>query len=158
MSHATSPFAKRRYRVVRVTREWEMARSSFYYQLHVAAQPERALQRRGEDRLERRRAARKDPPAAPRARSRCMNTVNSLSKQSGAKQVNPAPDSPVIQNILNLAAHPIADSLNPSFCLRIQPIDKVSESRNFFFNSQIAIGLGSRRGYTVNGSNQDQPT
>jgi hypothetical protein len=40
MSHATSPFAERRYGLVRVTREWEMARSSFYYQLHVVAQPE----------------------------------------------------------------------------------------------------------------------
>lgn len=47
MSHATSPFAERRYGVVRVTREWEMARSSFYYQLRMAAQPERALGRRG---------------------------------------------------------------------------------------------------------------
>jgi len=47
MSHATSPFAERRYGVVRVVREWEMARSSFYYQLHVAAQSERALRRRG---------------------------------------------------------------------------------------------------------------
>jgi len=47
MSHATSPFAERRYGVVRVTREWEMARSSFYYQLRMAAQPERALRRRG---------------------------------------------------------------------------------------------------------------
>src|SRR3989304_804288 len=47
MSHATSPFAKRLYGVVRVTREWEMARSSFYCQLRMAAQPERALRRRG---------------------------------------------------------------------------------------------------------------
>jgi putative transposase len=47
MSHATSPFAERRYGVARVTREWEMARSSFYYQLHVAAQSERMLRRRG---------------------------------------------------------------------------------------------------------------
>jgi transposase InsO family protein len=47
MSHATSPFAERRYGVVRVTREWQMARSSFYYQLRMAAQPERALRRRG---------------------------------------------------------------------------------------------------------------
>ena len=45
MSHATSPFAERRYGVVRVTREWEMARSSFYDQLRRAAQPERALRR-----------------------------------------------------------------------------------------------------------------
>ena len=29
----------------------------------------------------------------------------------------------------------IADLLNPSFCLRVQPIDKASESRDFFFNS-----------------------
>jgi len=47
MSHATSPFAERRYGVARVTREWEMARSSFYYQLRLAAGPERALRRRG---------------------------------------------------------------------------------------------------------------
>jgi transposase InsO family protein len=47
MSHATSPFAERRYGVVRVTREWEMAHSSFYDQLRMAAQPERALRRRG---------------------------------------------------------------------------------------------------------------
>jgi len=47
MSHATSPFAERRYGVVRVTREWEMARSSFYYQLRMAAQPERGALRRG---------------------------------------------------------------------------------------------------------------
>lgn len=47
MSHATSPFAERRYGVARVTREWRMARSSFYYQLRRAAQPERALWRRG---------------------------------------------------------------------------------------------------------------
>jgi hypothetical protein len=47
MTHATSPFAERRYGVVRVMREWEMARSSFYYQLHVVAQPERTLRRRG---------------------------------------------------------------------------------------------------------------
>jgi putative transposase len=47
MSHATSPFTKQLYGVVRVTGEWEMARSSFYYQLRMAAQPERALRRRG---------------------------------------------------------------------------------------------------------------
>jgi hypothetical protein len=47
MSHATSPFAQRRYGVVRVTRQWEMARSSFYDQLRRAAQPEQALPRRG---------------------------------------------------------------------------------------------------------------
>ena len=47
MSHATSPFAERRYGVARVMREWEMARSSFYYQLHMAAPSERMLQRRG---------------------------------------------------------------------------------------------------------------
>jgi len=47
MTHATSPFAERRYGVVRVMREWKMARSSFYYQLHVVAQPERTLRRRG---------------------------------------------------------------------------------------------------------------
>src|SRR5271155_6069717 len=47
MSQAASPFAKRRYGVVRVTRAWEMARSSFYHQRAVAAQPDRVLQRRG---------------------------------------------------------------------------------------------------------------
>jgi len=47
MSQATSPFAERRYGVVRVTRAWEMARSSFYDQLHRAMQPARALRRRG---------------------------------------------------------------------------------------------------------------
>jgi len=47
MSHATSPSTEQRYGVVRVTHEWEMARSSFYYQLRMAAQPERALRRRG---------------------------------------------------------------------------------------------------------------
>ena len=47
MSRATSPFAGRHYGVVRVTREWEMARSSFYYQREIAAQPGRVLGRRG---------------------------------------------------------------------------------------------------------------
>src|ERR1019366_2917777 len=47
MSHATSPSTEQRYGVVRVTHAWEMARSSFYYQLRTAAQPERALRRRG---------------------------------------------------------------------------------------------------------------
>ncbi len=47
MSHATSPFAERRYGVVRVTREWEMARSSFYHQRALAARPDRVLRRRG---------------------------------------------------------------------------------------------------------------
>jgi hypothetical protein len=42
----------------------------------------------------------------------------------------------------------IANLLNPSLSLRIQPIDKVSESRDFVLNSQIAIRLGRRRGYT----------
>ena len=44
--------------------------------------------------------------------------------------------------------HVIADFLNPSFCLRIQPSDKVSESRDLFLNSQIAIGLALGSGYT----------
>src|SRR5205807_8938587 len=48
MSRAASPFAGRLYGVVRVTREWEMARSSFYYQLRIAAQPQRVLRRRGQ--------------------------------------------------------------------------------------------------------------
>ena len=47
MSQATSPSTEHRYGVVRVTHAWEIARSSFYYQLRVAAQPERALRRRG---------------------------------------------------------------------------------------------------------------
>ena len=47
MSHATSPFAERRYGVVRVTREWEMARSSFYHQRALVARPDRVLRRRG---------------------------------------------------------------------------------------------------------------
>jgi putative transposase len=47
MSRAASPFTGRRYGVVRVTREWEMARSSFYYQREIAAQPGRMLGRRG---------------------------------------------------------------------------------------------------------------
>ncbi len=47
MSRAASPFTGRRYGVVRVTREWEMARSSFYYQRGIAAQPGRMLGRRG---------------------------------------------------------------------------------------------------------------
>jgi transposase InsO family protein len=44
---AASPFTERRYGVARVTREWELARSSFYYQRGIAAQPDRVLQRRG---------------------------------------------------------------------------------------------------------------
>ena len=47
MSRAASPFTGRRYGVVRVTREWEMARSSFYYQREIAAAPGRVLGRRG---------------------------------------------------------------------------------------------------------------
>ena len=47
MSRAASPFANRNYGVVRVTREWEMARSSFYHQRWRAGQPLRVLQRRG---------------------------------------------------------------------------------------------------------------
>src|ERR1700693_4817287 len=47
MSRATSPFTERRYSVVRVTREWELARSSFYYQRESAAHPGRVLGRRG---------------------------------------------------------------------------------------------------------------
>ena len=46
MSRAASPFTGR-YGVVRVTREWEMARSSFYYQREIAAAPGRVLGRRG---------------------------------------------------------------------------------------------------------------
>ena len=47
MSRAASPFTGRPYGVARVTREWEMARSTFYYQREIAAQPNRVLQRRG---------------------------------------------------------------------------------------------------------------
>lgn len=47
MSHAASPFAGRVYGVVRVTREWELARSSFYHRRALAAQPDRVLGRRG---------------------------------------------------------------------------------------------------------------
>ncbi len=44
---AASPFTGRHYGVVRVTREWEMARSSFYFRREIAAQPGRVLGRRG---------------------------------------------------------------------------------------------------------------
>jgi len=47
MSRGASPFTGRRYGVVRVTREWEMARSSFYHQRENAAHPGRVLGRRG---------------------------------------------------------------------------------------------------------------
>jgi len=47
MSRAASPFTERHYGVVRVTCEWELARSSFYYQRALAAQPERIPKRRG---------------------------------------------------------------------------------------------------------------
>ena len=47
MSHATSPFTKRLYGVVRVTREWEMARSSFYQQRALARRPDRVPRRWG---------------------------------------------------------------------------------------------------------------
>ena len=47
MSRAASPFTERQYGVARVTRAWEMARSSFYHQRALAARPERVLGRRG---------------------------------------------------------------------------------------------------------------
>lgn len=47
MSRAASPFTKKTYGVVRVTHEWELARSSFYYQRGITAQPGRVLGRRG---------------------------------------------------------------------------------------------------------------
>ncbi len=47
MSRAASPFTGRRYGVVPVTREWEIARSSFYFRREIAAQPGRVLGRRG---------------------------------------------------------------------------------------------------------------
>ena len=40
MSRAASPFTERRYGVVRVTREWDMARSSFCHQRVLAARPD----------------------------------------------------------------------------------------------------------------------
>ena len=58
--------------------------------------------------------------------------------------------NPVIPNLspsiicFFLDLHIIADVLNPSFCVPIQPVDEVSESRNFFFNSQITIRFGRR--------------
>ena len=58
----------------------------------------------------------------------------------------PAPDRPEIHNMVNLCRHIIVKFLNPFFRLRIQPIDKVSESRHSFLNSQIAISLGPWRG------------
>jgi transposase InsO family protein len=47
MSRAASAFTEQRYGVVRVTREWEMARSSFYHQRALVARPDRVLGRRG---------------------------------------------------------------------------------------------------------------
>ncbi len=47
MSRAASSFTERRYGVARVTRTWEMARSSFYHQRALAARPDRVLGRRG---------------------------------------------------------------------------------------------------------------
>ena len=47
MSHAGSPSTGRIYGVAHVLREWEMARSSFYYQRRFAGLPFRLLQRRG---------------------------------------------------------------------------------------------------------------
>ncbi len=47
MSRAASPSAKQIYGVARVAREWELARSSFYYQRGIAGQACRVLQRRG---------------------------------------------------------------------------------------------------------------
>lgn len=47
MSHAASTFTEQRYGVVRVTRAWEMARSSFYHRRSLLARPDRVLRRRG---------------------------------------------------------------------------------------------------------------
>lgn len=47
MSRAASPSTKQVYGAARVTREWERARSSFYYQRALAREPFRILQRRG---------------------------------------------------------------------------------------------------------------
>ena len=41
LSRAASPFPERRYGVVRVTHEWEMARSSFYHPSTLAVRPDR---------------------------------------------------------------------------------------------------------------------
>jgi hypothetical protein len=37
--------------------------------------------------------------------------------------------------------HIIADCFNPSSCIRIQPIDKAPEARDFLHDRQIAISL-----------------
>ena len=47
MSRAASAFTEQRYGVVRVTRAWEMARSSFYHRRALVARPDRVLRRRG---------------------------------------------------------------------------------------------------------------
>ncbi len=47
MSRVASPSTGRVYGVARVVREWELARSSFYYQRGIAGQAIRAFQRRG---------------------------------------------------------------------------------------------------------------
>lgn len=47
MSRAASSSTGRVYGVAHVARAWERARSSFYYQRHIAAQAGRILQRRG---------------------------------------------------------------------------------------------------------------
>lgn len=47
MSCASSPSTGRLYGVARVTRAWELARSSFYYRRWVSSQADRGLARRG---------------------------------------------------------------------------------------------------------------
>jgi putative transposase len=47
MSHAASSFTGRLYGAVRVTGEWELARSSFYHQRALAARLDRVPRRRG---------------------------------------------------------------------------------------------------------------
>ena len=61
LSRAASPFPERRYGVVRVTHEWEMARSSFYHPSTLAVRPDRVLRRRG---LRRRSCASRNATAA----------------------------------------------------------------------------------------------
>jgi putative transposase len=47
MSRAASIFTEQRYGVVRVTRAWEIARSSFYHRRSLVARPDRVVRRRG---------------------------------------------------------------------------------------------------------------
>ena len=64
MSRAASPFTERRYGVARVTREWEMARSSFTISGPSRHDHPGAAAAWTEDRLERRRATWENPRGA----------------------------------------------------------------------------------------------